>query len=212
MHRLFTVRNFLTKMKKNILFFCFLFGCGNAVCSPAIPHIQNASMLQKSDFPSKQLLEKTTPLPKHPFHISKFDLVYNSKEKTWQITGHLFIDDLETALQKQGIDKLFLCSNKEAPKAQEYVAQYLKQHFSIEINEKTIEWTFLGKETSDDLKAVWCYMEIKNATLPQTILIKNNVLTEVFGDQKNMISVTTENQQKGYFILTARKTKEKMTL
>ncbi len=190
-------------MKKKLLFLCVLLCLKNATVSFATS-LSHGRLVQTS---TSEVLQY-----KHPFHVSKFDFVYNSKEKTWQITAHLFIDDLENALRKQGIDKLFLGSNKEIPNAQEYVVRYLKQHFSIEANEKAMEWTFLGKETSDDLKAIWCYMEIKNAMLPQTILIKNNVLTEVFSDQKNMISVTTENQQKGYSILTAQKTKEKMTL
>jgi hypothetical protein len=53
-------------------------------------------------------------------------------------------------------------------------------------------------------------MEIKNTSAPQTMLIKNNVLTEVFSDQKNMISVTDASQQKNYFIFTAQKTMEKI--
>jgi hypothetical protein len=196
-------------MKKQLLLFCFLFSLNNAAYSNSkIQKFKNSSNLEIQAIQKFKQFKNSNPQKKHPFHVSKFDIVYNSKEKTWQITGHIFIDDLESALRKQGIDKLFLCSNKETAQAQEYVVRYLKQHFSIEINEKRMEWTFLGKETSDDLKAMWCYMEIKSASVPQTMVIKNNVLTEVFGDQKNMISVTDATQQKSYSIFTAQKTKE----
>jgi hypothetical protein len=197
-------------MKKLILFLFFIFSLNKAAYSVAMPFFKksHSHILTYSHTQSLKILNPSNF--KHPFHISKFDLVYNNKENTWQITGHIFIDDLENALRKQGIDKLFLCSNKETPNAQVYVERYLKQHFSIEINGKTTEWTFLGKETSEDLKAMWCYMEIKNTSAPQTMLIKNNVLTEVFSDQKNMISVTDASQQKNYFIFTAQKTMEKI--
>ena len=47
------------------------------------------TMLAQPSFPRTDLA--------HAFHLSKTDMVFQPKEKTLQITMHLFIDDLEIA-------------------------------------------------------------------------------------------------------------------
>ena len=53
----------------------------------------------------------------HAFHISKTDMVFQPAEKSMQITMHIFIDDLESALEKQGKSKLFIGSERENQEA-----------------------------------------------------------------------------------------------
>jgi hypothetical protein len=52
----------------------------------------------------------------HAFHISKTDMIFNAKDKTVQITMHIFIDDLELALEKQGIKGFLLVLKKRKKK------------------------------------------------------------------------------------------------
>ena len=59
-----------------------------------------------------------------------------------------------------GFDSLYICTEKEAESAEGLIAEYLKNNLVISIDDEVVEFEFLGKEISDDLIAVWCYLEI----------------------------------------------------
>lgn len=147
-------------------------------------------------------------IPAHEFHISKTLIEYNEKEKALQFTIHIFIDDLEEALRQQGADKLFICTEKESEKAEEYIYKYLQQKLKIKLDDKAVNYTFVGKEASEDLVAVWCYLEIENIESFSKLYVKNNTLVETFDDQKNIISVTGPNKRKGYLLFNNAKNEE----
>ena len=43
-------------------------------------------------------------LIKHDFHLSKSKIKYRSESKTWEISAHIFIDDLQEAIKQKGVD------------------------------------------------------------------------------------------------------------
>ncbi len=141
----------------------------------------------------------------HAFHISKTDMIFNAKDKTVQITMHIFIDDLEVALEKQGIKGLFIGTEKEKKEANNYICQYLFSHFSIKINNKEIQYEVLGKESTTDRQALYIYMEIKNVKELRNIFVENKVLTEAFSDQKNIVQINVPSKKQGYFLLDKNK-------
>jgi hypothetical protein len=55
------------------------------------------------------------------------------------------------------------------------------------------------------MTAVWCYFEIKNVTPLTRIEFVTELMTDVFSDQQNIISVVGPQQKKGYFLLSATK-------
>ena len=69
-------------------------------------------------------------------------------------------------------------------------------------------YNFIGKEISEDLVAVWCYLEIENIERFNKIHVKNNILLEVFEDQKNIISVIGPDRKKGYLLFNNAKNEE----
>ena len=142
----------------------------------------------------------------HDFHISKCLVEYNESEKALQISMNIFIDDLEEALRQQGADKLFICTEKENKQAENHIQKYLEQHFKLQIKGRELTYRFLGKEISDDLAAVWCYMEITGMDSFEEITITNNLLTELYDDQTNIVSVFGPGGKKG--LLLFRKGKE----
>ena len=137
----------------------------------------------------------------HDFHISKCLVEYNEAERALQISLHLFIDDLEEALRRQGADKLFICTEKEADDAEGHIQRYLEQNFIIEANGAEIAFDFLGKEISDDLAAVWCFLEITGIEKLKELKITNKLLTEVFDDQTNIVSIIGPGGKKGVLLL-----------
>ncbi len=144
----------------------------------------------------------------HAFHISKTDMVFNPKEKSVQITMHIFIDDLEQGLEKQGQKSLFVGTDKEKKEANTYICQYLFSHLSIKVNNKDVIYEILGKETTNDRQALYIYMEIKNVKELRNIFVENKVLTEVFTDQKNIVQINIPSKKQGYFLLDKNKTSD----
>lgn len=142
----------------------------------------------------------------HAFHISKTDMVFKPAEKSMQITMHIFIDDLEEALEKQGKSKLFIGTERESPEANNLIVNYLQRNFSIQLNNKQVAYTWVGKEPTKDKQALWVYLEIKNIREVRNISVENRVLTEVFADQKNIVQVNIPSKKQGYFLLSKSKT------
>ena len=121
---------------------------------------------------------------------------------------HIFIDDLEEALRQLGADKLFICTEKEHEDAEKFILNYLNQSFTLEVNDKEVEYEFLGKEISKDLAATWVYLEVQNVTSLESLKVKYNLLTEVFDDQKNIIQIKGPKKQKGFFLFEKGKTED----
>lgn len=144
----------------------------------------------------------------HAFHISKTDMVFKPTEKSLQITMHIFIDDLELALEKQGQSKLFVGTEREKKEVNDLIFNYLQKNLSIQLNSKKTNYTWVGKEVTSDKQALWIYLEIKNIREVRNISVENRVLTELFADQKNIVQVNIPSKKQGYFLLTKSKTSD----
>lgn len=141
----------------------------------------------------------------HEFHLSNTEIRYNVEESALQITSRIFIDDLESALAAKGKEGLFICTEKESPDAETFIAAYLDNNLLITVDGTVQKFNFLGKEVSDDLQAVWCYMEIQNIQCNDAITVENNVLLEIFDDQKNIVRLNLDSGKKAMFILENNK-------
>ncbi len=137
----------------------------------------------------------------HEFHVSKCMVEYNEAEQALQISLHVFIDDFEEALRRQGKDKLFICTKKEVAEASTYIAEYLAQHFRLTVDGKPVSFEFLGKEISNDLAGMWCYLEITGVKKMATLGIENDILLEVFDDQKNLVNIIGPGRTQGAVLL-----------
>jgi hypothetical protein len=144
----------------------------------------------------------------HQFHISKTDVTFKPTEKTLQITMHIFIDDLEKSLEKQGVSKLYIGTEKEKQEANSLIIKYLQSNFLIKLNNKSLAYDFIGKETSNDKQALWVYMEVKNVKDVKQIFVENKILTEIFSDQKNIVQINVPSKKQGYFLLDKNKPSE----
>ncbi len=144
----------------------------------------------------------------HQFHISKTDVTFKPTEKTLQITMHIFIDDLEKSLEKQGQTKLYIGTEKETKEANSLIIKYLQNNFFVKLNNKPITYDFLGKETSNDKQAIWVYLEVKNVKDVKNMFVENKILTETYSDQKNIVQINIPSKKQGYFLLDKNKTSE----
>ena len=96
---------------------------------------------------------------------------------------------------------MYICTDKEHEAAEQHIVDYLEETFMLQVNGEKANYSFLGKEVSEDLQAVWCYLEIENISNMEELVIKNEILTSLFEDQKNVVSITSSaTGRKGYFL------------
>jgi len=125
----------------------------------------------------------------HEFHVSRARIEYAADAQEWQISLHVFIDDLEKALAEKGKTELFLGTAREQASADEYLESYLRRYFRLYNGEQELQWEWLGKETSDDLTAFWIYLYVPNAHPDLPLRVQNKILLDMYGDQQNMVQV-----------------------
>ncbi len=153
----------------------------------------------------------TANKPVHDFHLSKCLIEYSVADQAVQITMYMFLDDLEEALRQQGKDKLFICSGKEHPEAENYLFQYIQQQFKIAVNEESVNFEFVGKEQSEDLQAVWCYLEVLDISNFKSIEVHNSILMEIFDDQQNIVQISAPDKKQGYFLFQKGQESDKVS-
>lgn len=135
----------------------------------------------------------------HPIHLGITEVQYAEKEKSLQVVHKLFVDDLESHIEKQEqaagkTVRLFLNTEKEHPEANRYIQEYLNQHFQIKVNGKMLQGKFLGKEYENG--ASWLYVEYPNVPRPKQLYISGNALIGLHEDQNNIINLDI-NGKKG---------------
>ncbi len=137
----------------------------------------------------------------HKFYVSVTHFNYDEEEKAFQVTSRIFIDDLESVLNSRYEVDLQLATDEEAVDADSYIGKYLNSKISVEINGRAAEITFLGKEYRNDI--VLCYMEITgvDAGEIQSIAVENNVLTEVFEEQQNVVHIRIGSKKKSFILV-----------
>jgi hypothetical protein len=137
----------------------------------------------------------------HDIHLSLCELRYNELSSTFEVSIKIFIDDLETAIGKENHSALRIGTQNEAPEADELIASYLSKNFSIDIDGVKLKGSFLGKELTDDMLAVWCYVEFPvKKSQPQKCVLSNNILFEIYDDQRNIMDIRMSRSHKDYTI------------
>lgn len=135
----------------------------------------------------------------HKFYVSVTQIDFNEKKSRVEISTRIFIDDLEKALEKKHNQKFNLATKIEAKNAKELTEKYLLQKLSIKINGQEQSLVFLGSEYEDDV--LICYLKIDNSKKITTFEVFNNVLTETYTEQQNIVH-TNINNTKRSFLLT----------
>ena len=158
------------------------------------------------------MVNTSTLIDTHEFHMSKSTINYNTKDQTLQITMNMFIDDLELVLQPTAGDTLRICTRKEKEEAEDMIHAYIIEHLIIEIEGKKIIPEFLGKEQSDDLAAVWCYLEVVDIPSFSEMSVTNDIMIELYDDQKNMTHIQLDKQRVEDILFTPEKTTEKIEM
>ena len=137
----------------------------------------------------------------HAFHLSTSEINYDHKSKSIQISTRIFIDDLESELKVNGFTNLHIGTQKETANADSIVFEYIMQNLIIKIDDEVKDNFFVGKELSEELDAVWAYVEIPLSERRTQVSVYNSILTKLFDDQRNMVVIKVDNKMVEHEIL-----------
>jgi hypothetical protein len=130
----------------------------------------------------------TTAFSLHKFYMAVYQINYAPQKKMLQITSRIFIDDLNSALEKKYNRKLHLEDEKEIPEESILLKKYLAEHFSLKVNGQSKTMNFLSKELDGDV--LICYWNIKDIKQIKALEIYNSVMTDWNSEQQNIIHIS----------------------
>jgi hypothetical protein len=137
----------------------------------------------------------------HKFYISVTNATYSEKDDALQVTTRVFIDDMNTVLKERYDIDAALGSNEESAMGQEYLENYIRSKFRITRNGEIVHYTILG--TKYDVDVIILYVEVPNIDLPlvTSIGIENEILTDLFDEQQNVVHFNVAGKKKSFVLL-----------
>ncbi len=137
----------------------------------------------------------------HKFYVSVTNVRYSEKDGAIQITSRIFIDDFENVLQERYGFDAELATKKESEEADAYIEKYLRAKFAVEINGENVSYNFIGKKYDADVMI--CYIEVPKINLASTksIQITNEILTDLFDEQQNIVHFKIDGKKKSFVLL-----------
>ena len=141
----------------------------------------------------------------HKFYMSHTIVEQNPRTSSVEVTMRLFTDDLERAIGGTEQLPLFLGdAAKEPAFVQHLVRDYLLQHFSISIDGIPMHLQWVGKETEADI--TYCYFEFTPPRSIHSIIVHNDIMLELFPDQKNTVDLRMTGWQQTLYLHKDRRT------
>lgn len=131
----------------------------------------------------------------HKFYVGVFQVNYAAEKKMIQITSRIFIDDLNSGLEKKYHKKTFIGTDRETPEDVDLLKKYLAENFAIKVNGQSKAITFLSKEVESNDVLV-CYSRIKEVEKFKTLEILNSVLIDWNAEQQNITHISAFNTKK----------------
>lgn len=137
----------------------------------------------------------------HKFYLSVTNIEYSNKDNSLQITSRIFIDDLENVLEERYDVQTFLSTEDESEEANYYIEKYIRSKLVLRTDGKDRTFVFLGKKFDNDL--IICYLEIEDIDLSalKTIEIENDILTDMFEEQQNIVHLRINGKKKSFLLL-----------
>jgi len=143
----------------------------------------------------------------HKFYVSVTEIEFNEEVQSLQIISRVFTDDLEALLQERYNPSIKLLSSGDEGEVEANLNKYLGQKFEVQVNGKSYEMIYLGKEYEDDMTLL--YLEVPNVSSVKSVKIKNSVLTDLFSEQKNLVHVEVGGKTKS-LILTGERDEDEL--
>lgn len=129
----------------------------------------------------------------HPYHVGSVEFSYNSKTKTFEISGKFFLDDLENGINKKYNTNLHFQDEKFKEKMNEVIKSYFIDYVKLKVNNKLLKVNYIGYE--EDSEAVNIYLESEPVKSPKKVETAVSVLYNLFDDQMNIIHIVVDGKR-----------------
>lgn len=121
----------------------------------------------------------------HKYYLSLTQIEYNKDHKSLEVIINVFMDDVELAINNEYDVDMRLTTKEELKGVDEYFKKYLRNNLKFFINNKAVQYNFIGKEYEGDL--VYFYLEIELKEDPLSLKVINTLLFDYFEQQQNVI-------------------------
>ena len=121
----------------------------------------------------------------HKYYLSLTQIEYNKDHKSLEVIINVFMDDVELAINNEYDVDMRLTTKEELKGVDEYFQKYLSNNLKFFINNKAVQYNFIGKEYEGDL--VYFYLEIELKEDPLSLKVINTLLFDYFEQQQNVI-------------------------
>ncbi|PKA99309.1 hypothetical protein B0O79_3015 [Flavobacteriaceae bacterium MAR_2009_75] len=140
----------------------------------------------------------------HKFYVSVTNVNYSEKDRAIQITSRIFIDDMNRLMMARYDIDAELDTEKESKLADEYLEKYVRSKFVVSLNGQPIQYNFIGKKYDADVMI--CYIEVADVNLKElkSVAIENEILTDLFDDQQNVVHINIKDEKKSFVLLKSR--------
>ena len=142
-------------------------------------------------------------LDAHPLRLSLCEIEYTSSTKLISIHLKLFLTDVNEALVfNPKSNELAFCQPNESVKANQLLLEYINRFFYIKANGERMSLKIKQKRLSGDGEntALWVYFELSQPVILKSLEIKNNVFTDLFFDQNNIVYIHLDEESKSIML------------
>jgi hypothetical protein len=130
----------------------------------------------------------------HPYHVGSVEFNYNTKSKSFEITGKFFIDDLETAVSKKMGKHLQFQNASNKNNMEQGLKQYCIEAIKLKVNNKNIPIQFVGYQ--EDKESVEIFLETSAIATPKKIDTSVRFLYNLYDDQMNIVHIIINGKRK----------------
>lgn len=125
---------------------------------------------------------------KHPIYVSTSEIDYNKEDKTLEIAIKIFSDDLEKVLSATKGELVEIGTNREHPKATEYIVEYLRTHFQLKVNGGAADFEYVNRElVKDEFFAMWVLIQVPKINRLKSLVLVNDILVDFNNGQQNHV-------------------------
>lgn len=129
----------------------------------------------------------------HPYHVGSVEFNYNSKSKTFEITGKFFLDDLENALKEKYGTAVHFNDEKYKVQINELLKTYCSDYLKLKADSNFLKINYIGYE--EDSEAVNIFLESESVNPPKKVETAVSFLYNLFDDQMNIIHIIVNGKR-----------------
>ncbi len=118
-------------------------------------------------------------------------------EGDFQFSVRVDLEDVTTLVKSKYKVIPFLGEEKENPKVDSLLNNYLQNNFFVVQNQKQHIPTWVGKEVEEDL--LWIYFTLDPPVLDQSFSMTNTLLFDYFPDQVNVVRLKAKDYKKNAY-------------